>query len=148
MIMKRALISLLVFLCSIAANGQQLTKQDYLRKSKNQKTMAWILTAGGSALVLGGVISYASESSSSFFPGKTVGTVLMACGVPAVAGGVVLFSASKRNERKANEMSMAFHLQLQSVNTYQYQHLTKTYYPALSLHIGFNKKSNGQRVLQ
>ncbi len=32
----------------IATSQQLLTKEDYLLKSKNQKTTGWILTGGGS----------------------------------------------------------------------------------------------------
>jgi hypothetical protein len=135
--MKNIFLSLLIVLFGISVSGQQLIKQDYLKKSKNQKTMAWILTSGGSALVLGGIISYGAESDVSYYPGKTVGTILMACGAVAITGGIISFSASKKNERKANEMAIVFNMKLESTEIYRYKIALKKYYPAVSLNLKF-----------
>lgn len=135
--MKTIFSSLLIALIGISAGGQQLVKQNYLKKSKDQKTMAWILATGGGALVVGGVISYAAESNTSFYPGETVGTILMTGGAVAIAGGIVLFSASKRNERKAHEATVAFKLKVESSELYRVKFGLEKYYPAISLKLDF-----------
>lgn len=131
--MKKIFLSLLIVLSVIPGIGQKLANQDYQRKSKSQRTMAWILTAGGGALVVGGGISYGAESNTSYYPGKTVGTIMMACGAVAISGGIILFSASKKNERKANEGAVSFNLKYERAEVYRYNNELKIYYPAVSL---------------
>ena len=38
------------------APAQSMTKQDYIQKSKNQKTTAWIMLGGGTAMAVGGMV--------------------------------------------------------------------------------------------
>jgi hypothetical protein len=134
--MKNILLTIGVVLFGISVFGQQLTKQDYLAKSKNQKTWAIILTAGGGLAVVGGIISYGAESTTSYYPGHEVGIALMIGGAAAITGGIVLFSASKRNEKKANEMAMAFRFKLESTDMYKYNHAVRNSYPAMAVNIG------------
>lgn len=131
--MKIIISSLLIVLACISASGQQFTKQDYLKKSKNQKSLARILTTGGGLLVVGGIVSYASESNTSFYPGKEVGNILMASAAVVFTGGIILFSASKRNERKAGEVPAMFKMKLESSEMYRYKAKLGRYYPALAI---------------
>lgn len=129
--MKKIFLSSLIVLFGISVSGQQIIKQDYLKKSKTQKTMAWILASGGGALVFGGIIS--DGTNVSYYPGEEVGTALMACGAVAITGGIILFSASKKNEKKANEMAVAINMKLESAEIYRHEVALKKYYPAVSL---------------
>lgn len=131
--MKKIILSLLALSFSFAMSGQQVTKQDYLKKSNNQNTWAWVLAGGGAALVMGGALVLASDAS--YFPSETVGPILIASGAASIAGGIILFSASKRNERKANEMAVSFNLKVESATRYQDVRITNNYYPACSLRI-------------
>lgn len=124
-----------VILFGLAVIAQPLTKEEYLRKSKSQKTWGWILTGGGAAAAIAGLI--VTQSDASYFPSETVGPILIAGGGASIAGGIVLLSASSRNERKANEMNVAFNLKLEEVKTYGLKGPGNTYIPALSLSIGF-----------
>ena len=135
--MKNMLILLVTILSGIGVTAQQLNQQDILRKSKNQKIAARILTAGGGALLVGGMISYTSESTDSYFPGEQVGTILMAAGAAAITGGIILFSASKKNEKKANELDMSLRLAPGHAEVYQRRSIVKKYYPAVSLQLRF-----------
>lgn len=92
-----------------------LTKQDYLLKSKHQKTAAWILLGGGTVLTGIGIGVGLNEATTTYVgiltfnpPKKTssTGAVLFITGLAAMAGSIPLFIASGRNNRKA--MSMSF----------------------------------------
>ncbi|HET9431384.1 MAG TPA: hypothetical protein VFO70_09405 [Chitinophagaceae bacterium] len=130
--MKKFFLALLIVLYGLSISGQQPTKEDLLKKSKSQKTWAWLFTAGGAALVVSGVII--TSDNSSYFPSETVGPIMMAGGGLAIAGGVILFSASKKNETRANEM-MALNLKLERSQSYELTRIVYHYYPALSLRI-------------
>ena len=95
--------------------------------------MAWILTSAGGALVLGGLFSYMAEGGNSYYPGTEVGNILVPCGAAAITGGIILFSASKRNERKANEVAVSFNMKFESAEIYRNNTGLKEYYPAVSL---------------
>ena len=60
--MKKFLLALmlLLFIMKIFSQTEmhkEYTKSYYLKKSKNQKTVAWILFGGGTAMTIGGLIS-------------------------------------------------------------------------------------------
>jgi O-antigen/teichoic acid export membrane protein len=75
--------------------------QDYLRKSKNQKTAAWILLGGGSALVVTGILLANNATIDNLGTGAGVA---IAGGV-AVLGSIPLFLASGRNKKNAMSLS-------------------------------------------
>ncbi|HEY0677491.1 MAG TPA: hypothetical protein VGD17_04360 [Chitinophagaceae bacterium] len=133
--MKQMIIFLVMAFYAVSASSQGYSQQDYLNKSKSQKTFGKILTIGGGALIVGGLISYTSESSSSFFPGEAVGTGLMIGGAVITTTGILLLSASKRNERKANEMAVNLRLTIESAELYNYGIRDQKHFPALSLEI-------------
>ena len=131
--MKKLFISFLVILFGVSVTGQPLTREDYLRKSKNQKTWAWLLTGGGVASVVGGVAI--TGSTDSYFPSETVGPIMIAGGGAAIAGGIVLFSASKRNKSKASEVSAALNLKMEETKIYLFSRVMSYHFPALSVSI-------------
>jgi len=118
----------------IATSQQLLTKEDYLLKSKNQKTTGWILTGGGSTLFLIGVGLLSSNilveypNSQKVKNRETTGLVLLSAGGAAIAGGVVCFIASKRNRRRAATLDM----QQQTGWIQQNKIIRKVAYPALT----------------
>jgi len=130
--MKKFLISILLILFGISVIGQPLTKEDFLRKSKNQKTWAWILTGGGIATAIGGIVI--STSNISYFPGETVGPIMIAAGGAAIGGGIILFLASKKNENKGNELTV-LNLKMEKRTIYTLSRAYNCYFPALSLGI-------------
>ena len=130
--MKRLFISILVIFFGISVTGQPLTKEDYLRKSKNQKTWAWVLTGGGVAAAISGIVI--TGSNTSYFPSETVGPIMIAAGGAAIVSGIILFSASKRNENKGNETAV-FNLKMEKKTIYTLAHAGSYQFPALSLSI-------------
>ena len=75
---------------------QALTKQDYLQKSKSQKTTAFILLGIGATAV-----AIAAPGNVSF----DVLPVLVIGGGLATLGSIPLFIASGKNKRKAKQIS-------------------------------------------
>lgn len=133
--MKKLIMGFLAILFGISVASQTLTKEDYLRKSKTQKAWAWVLTGGGAASVIGGIII--SGSNTSYFPSETVGPIMIAAGGAAVIGGIILFSASKRNENKAKE-STVYLLKMENTTYYTCMGAKNYYFPVLSLRIWIN----------
>lgn len=107
---KEIVVTLLVACLALSATAQ--TSAPDLEKSKRQKTWATVLTLTGSALIVGGIISYDAESYTSYYPGKTVGTLMMIGGTGAVAGGIILFSKSKNNSLTGTRTTGLLNLQM------------------------------------
>ena len=112
----------------------QLSKQDYLRKSKNQKTAAWILTAGGGAMVVTGLVFI--SSNWDYFDAKGIGTGLLIGGAAAVTGGIILFNASKRNKQNATRPGVTFNLKMENAKLVRNTTLKNNFCPSLSVKIG------------
>lgn len=118
-----------------------LSKADYLKKSKNQSTAAWILVGGGAAMVsIGSIIGLtdATEAIGSIFTGETdepsdAGPILFYTGAAAMLGSIPLFIASSRNKRKANSMSAFFKMENRPL--LHRSSFTKASYPALTFKI-------------
>jgi hypothetical protein len=89
-----------------------LSKQDYLAKSKKQKTWAWVLLGTGTAMVVTGTIIAVSETEEFLYEGggegAEGGAVLIGTGVAVMAGSIPLFIASGKNKRKAAALSLDF----------------------------------------
>ena len=120
--MKKIILFAMMLSMSAASFSQQtnslpaLTKQDYLKKSKNQKTAAWVLVGGGAALVVTGCIVWVNDVNKNAETDpfgviidtytNTSGYWIVAAGIVAAAGSIPLFIASAKNKRKA--MSLSF----------------------------------------
>lgn len=117
----------------------QLTNQDYLQKSKKQKTTAWILLAGGAALSITGAILSSHtlinilidplnpESTS----GSDADVIVLLTGAAAMLGSVPLFISAGKNKRKA--MSLSF--KMEQVPQLQIASLVNKPTPSVSLKI-------------
>ena len=108
--MKKIILFTMLMILSASSFSQQtnshptLSKQDYLQKSKNQKTTAWVLLGGGAALILVGDLVGNSKESS--FSDAATGVVIAGAGVLSMLGSIPLFIAAGKNKRKA--MSLSF----------------------------------------
>ena len=104
-----------------------LTKQDYLKKSKNQKTAAWILAGVGTLSVILGTIEvnpdYGENNNSSFF---------LVGGLVAIGASVPLFIASAKNKKKG--MSLSF--KNNTVPRLRNNNLNNSSVPSISLRVG------------
>ncbi len=144
--MKQILLSFLVLSLSATSFAQyaDTTKPivaiNYLKKSKNQKTAAWILLGGGALMTTVGVAvglvevtdavvnSFSGEEQSSF----SGGALLTLTGLTAMVGSIPLFIASGKNRRKA-AASVSFKME-NATNLYQWT-VTNTRYPAVAIQI-------------
>lgn len=91
--------------CQQTKSLQQLTREEYLTKSKKQKSTGWVAFGGGTVVLAITAISSASNvcfgtgcTKHSPFPiAAVLGTAMMVSSAP-------LFIASGKNKRKANLM--------------------------------------------
>jgi drug/metabolite transporter (DMT)-like permease len=125
--MKTTIFLGMLLIVSAATFSQQtnpspsLTKQDYLQKSKHQKTAAWWLLGGGLALSTTSVLIGALKATEDYttiitgiFTGTdptpqnnyTAATILFVVGTAAMVSSVFCFIASGKNKRKG--MSLSF----------------------------------------
>ena len=113
--------------------SKPVTRADYLKKSKDQKTGALVLLIGGSAVVVTGILL---SNQASFDNLGTTAGIAMAGGL-AVLGSIPLFLASGRNKRKGMQINAFFKLENAPViHGYSMAH---TSYPAVSIKIKLHK---------
>jgi hypothetical protein len=98
------LLTLLVFLVKSFSQTPALTKDEYLQKSKNQKTTAWVLLVGGSALIITGILVDDANSGKGINLDFT-GVGIAAVGFVAASCSIPLFINSAHNARKAATIS-------------------------------------------
>jgi hypothetical protein len=107
--MKKIIFFTLLFAFATSVFAQQnlskptLTSQDYLLKSKKQKTAAWVLLGGGMAFIGTGFLIGAREEST--FDDAATGGIFIGVGLASSLASIPLFIASSRNKRKAGAIS-------------------------------------------
>jgi hypothetical protein len=109
--LKKIIVAMALILLSWTSGAQTSARQEQ-PNTKARKTWANLLTFGGCALIVGGLISYDAESYTSYYPGKKVGTLLIVGGATAVAGGIVLFSKPRTKSNLASSRVGTLSLQL------------------------------------
>ena len=108
-------------------------KTDYLLKSKNQKTAAWVLLGGGTALI--GIGFLIGDSKNATFDDAGTGVVLGGIGFLSAVGSIPLFIASGKNKRKA--MKATTSIKMETIPLLQAQSFIQNSYPAFSVNIAF-----------
>ncbi len=136
--MKRTLSCFLMILAFILVGAQQTepVREEYLKKSKQQKTAAWILMASGTALSIGGTIltmNNLHEWGEPMSSDEEAGMVMYALGGCAVTGGIVLFTAAARNKRNARKTPVAMGFKMEKATIVRQAASINISYPALSL---------------
>jgi hypothetical protein len=124
--MKKIIVFAMLIIISFASFSQQttssptLTKQDYLKKSKKQKIVAWSLLLGGFGL---DVIAFATGFESES------GTFLIRAGTLANLASIPFFIVAHRNKKKGMSLSFKNEIapQLQK-SSFVYRHI-----PSLTL---------------
>ena len=108
--MKKIIVCALLLSIADASFSQQtnpapaLSRQDYLQKSKQQKTIAWIMLGSGICMVGGGL---AINLSGGILNGKgSKGLWLSYLGGVVTLTSIPLFIAASKNKKKA--MSVSF----------------------------------------
>lgn len=108
---------------------------NYLRKSKTQKTFAWILTGVGVTAVTIGLLTqdYVDAFTSIAEEKNRSSPAVYTVGGACIAGGIVLFVASSKNKRKASAMN-AF-LRMEKITEPRISIAGNKRYPALGLRL-------------
>ena len=88
-----------------------LTKEDYLQKSKKQRTVAWILLCGGATFLLTGIIipkgDVIHETILGYdYENDGIKGTFQLTGILSMLGSIPFFTASKKNSKRA--MSFSF----------------------------------------
>ena len=104
-----------------------LTKQDYLKKSKNQKITAWVLLGGGTITWLAGASKNMNQDDNIDGGGE----VAMTVGGLAALSSIPFFIMASKNKKKAAAISF----RMEKVQAVLQQNLVYHLYPALSLNI-------------
>lgn len=100
-----SLVLMLVVSSSLFSQQPLLTEEEYLRKSKSQKTAAWVLFGGGLGMVSGGI---AINLSGGILNGNgSKGLWLSYVGGATVLSSIPLFITASKNKRKAASLSMS-----------------------------------------
>ncbi|HEY6062929.1 MAG TPA: hypothetical protein VIV35_04940 [Chitinophagaceae bacterium] len=127
-----ACMALLILVNSIHSQQSKpsipLTKQDYLQKSKNQKTAAWLFLGGGMVITGLGIKDADPNAGKSEDSRKTVAIVT---GLAAISVSITLFILSSENKKKAGALSF----KMEKSPLIQQRNFVYHSYPALSLSI-------------
>jgi hypothetical protein len=107
--MKNAIICAILLVmaapsfCQETKPSKPVTREDYLEKSKHQKSTAWILLGGGTALIGTGLLIGDRQQSS--FDQAATGAIIAIIGFLSAIGSIPLFIASGKNHRKGLSLS-------------------------------------------
>ena len=133
--MKKSIATFLIFAFFTAACGQEtnitipeITKAEYLKKSKKQKTTAWVLLGAGSLSLL-----LASIEVNPDYGESTNRAFLAIGGLVMIVASVPTFTASARNKKRG--MSMSF--KNDTVPRLRHNTLSYSSIPSISLKLGF-----------
>jgi len=121
-------------ICQQTSSPQMFTQEEYLKKSKRQKTTAWILLGGGVATSIIG-LSQINLAGSDEQINNTPGTILFFTGLAATITSIPFFSASKKNRKKA--VAVSSNIELNHSNLGIAQTLFKSVYPSLRVKVSF-----------
>ena len=128
--MKNIVVCSLLIFYSVTLCGQETTankspsKQNYLQKSKRQRTTAWILLSTGITMI---AVAAPGDVSFDILP------VLVIGGGASVLGSIPIFIAAGRNKRKA--MNISTSLELQRYHNYTMNKAVQ--FPTLTLNLNF-----------
>jgi heme/copper-type cytochrome/quinol oxidase subunit 3 len=115
--MKKIIILPMLLAFVAVSFGQQTTPKpdwkdsEYYKKSKNQKTAAWIFLGSGVAMFTGGLISHFNYINNQDDPTAeltqvTTGEFVALAGVIVAGGSIPFFIASSKNKQKAKAASV------------------------------------------
>ncbi|RZS95893.1 hypothetical protein BC751_1445 [Cecembia calidifontis] len=95
---------------SLPLFAQSMSKQDYLDKSRRQKTTGFIMLGGGVAMVTAGSILFSENfilfgASNADDNAAAIGAAMVVVGGLATIGSIPLFISAGNNKRKSSELS-------------------------------------------
>lgn len=125
------------------APAPPLTKADYLRKSKHQKTAAWILTGAGTMGLIGTAVADMSQVTGGIFVTiVTVGTVepdyksyagYYLVSAACLGAGITYFIVAGKNKRKAKALSA--YIKMESATALHSAGFSRRSYPSVAVKI-------------
>ena len=81
-----------------------IDQEDFLKKSRSQRTIGWIMAGTGTALVATGFVVAFADAMETAFSGDSynkTGEAMIIGGVACAAGSIPLFIAANKNKKKA-----------------------------------------------
>ena len=108
--MKKIFFCLTLLLLTVKSFSQTpaLSKEDYLKKSKTQKTVGWVMLGGGVAMTTIGYVIINQQVNDDPLNAITTGqgyVVLMIAGAASALGSIPFFISSAKNARRAAAIS-------------------------------------------
>ena len=119
--------------CQSTLNEIPAIKTDYLKKSKNQKTAAWMLLGGGIILETITFIIVIHDLEYGSDVSRTTQLVMGFTGGAAMLGSIPLFIASRKNKKKA--MNMTTNIKMEKATIIERQSFVQSSYPAIAFKI-------------
>jgi hypothetical protein len=144
--MKKFILCLSLLAVSTVSFSQQtkssqlLTGEDYLRKSKKQKTAAWLMLGGGALLFTGGytlMIYEGLEGDGVHSSAFTVYRTAFYLGGLSMLGSIPLFISAAENKGRAYGLSAG--LKVEKAKTVNGGSFVQQSYPALAFRIQLGK---------
>jgi hypothetical protein len=137
--MKKSIVFIVALAAACSSFSQQTqpdtvkygTKDYYLQKSKRQKTGAWVLLIGGTALMGTGLLI--ADSKNATFDQAGTGAIMIGIGFLADLGCIPLFIASKKNKNRAMKATVS--LKIQDALAVQKQNIMNARFPAILVHV-------------
>lgn len=142
--MKKIILGIMLLMLASAAFSQQnnplpdLIKQDYLKKSKHQKTTAFIFLGAGTSLITTAFIiepfyNFKKVGSTLMIPPPdyTYKTIFFLTGLASIVASIPFFINFSKNKKKAAGVSF----NMQKNPAVQQKSLVVHSYPVLSLKI-------------
>ena len=121
--MRQIIISAFLLSISTASFSQyKLTKDEYLQKSKKQRTTGYVVLVSGVILNVSGAIAYQKGNA---------GIILFGAGLLADVASLPFFISAGINKRKALNASASF--KMEQTNNIQGMVYSPGIYPAVSL---------------
>jgi hypothetical protein len=108
--MKQIILLALLSVFATASFSQQtetkhlLTSDEYLKKSKKQKTAAWILLGGGSFIGVIGLATFKLDFNEHV--NNSASSIFFFTGTAAAISSIPFFISSKKNKKKAASISL------------------------------------------
>ncbi len=115
----------------------QLTSEQYLRKSKNQKTTAWVLFGVGTTAIVGGIAvsSGGQDELTTTLNTAFIGAPLMLLGLTLDVISIPLFVSADKNKKRAMEASTS--IKFEDVPSWSGSAVRQSNVPTLSLQVRF-----------
>lgn len=127
--MRKVIISWFTFLLALQLTAQQpgsFAKDDYLKKNKTQKTVAWSLLGGGILSVGLGFATLGGKATNN-----TDNGILLIGGTAAMVTSIPFFISASKNKKKAATLG----LKLEQSPVFQRQEIANRFFPAASLSV-------------